>query len=109
MEPATEAKGSTMEIETLLKQIGAAVLMELGAREFVSSETTTGGGALHFRVRRNQKIRISLDPSDTYSVELWHCNGANIFQIGETVEGVYADSIGRVCLSVVAAAATVRR
>ncbi len=79
-----------MDHKTLIKQLGTA-LPFLGAKDLVASEN-----ALHFKIRgckKGNKVRISLAADDTYSVELWHVKGTNIFQVGETVDGVYCDGL----------------
>ncbi len=71
----------------------------MGAKDLVRGEDTRGGATLQFKIGRNasggNKIRISLAPDDTYSIELWHVKGTNVFQVGETVKGVYVDSLKR--------------
>lgn len=80
-----------MNHETLIKQLGTALPM-MGAKDLVATET-----GLQFKIGRNSKggnkIRIALRMDDTYAVEFWHVKGTNIFQVGETVEGVYADAL----------------
>jgi hypothetical protein len=79
-----------MDAQVLVAQLGVALPL-LGAHSLLA-----GPNSLQFGIRgckRGNKIRITLAPSDTYSVELWRVKGAEVAQVGETVEGVYVDSL----------------
>lgn len=81
---------------TLIQQLGTALPM-LGARDLLETEN-----GLQFKIRGSKvgnKIRIALRPDDTYAVEFWHVKGTNVFQVGETVELVHADSLHAVLKS----------
>lgn len=78
-----------MDAATLVRQLGTALPM-LGARDLVAS-----GSALQFGIRgckRGNKIRITLRPDDTYSIELWKIRGADATQV-EEVGMVHADQL----------------
>lgn len=80
----------TTAAATLIRQLGTALPM-MGASALVETEC-----GLQFKIRgcrEGNKVRISLRPDDTYAVELWHVKGTNVFQVGETTEMVYADSL----------------
>ena len=73
---------------TVVEQLGGNKFLAMtGAKDFVVSET-----ALQFKLGRKSnggnKVRIALRADDSYAVEFWHVKGTNIFQVGETVEGV---------------------
>jgi hypothetical protein len=60
---------TNMEVANIIKdQIGGRALFMLGAKELIGTENS-----LQFRIGRNAKgvthIKITLDPSDTYTVE----------------------------------------
>lgn len=96
---------SNPNAETILQQLGGNQFRAMtGARDFVACETTTGEPALQFRLPRKfnggNKLRITLRASDEYAVEFWHVKGTNIFQVGETIEGVQASALRRVFTSI---------
>jgi hypothetical protein len=80
---------------TLAQQIGRPAFVMIGARDILGRED-----GLSFRVGRNAKsvthLRITLDPSDTYTVEalrIRRVQGVLTPKVVETRELVYADSL----------------
>lgn len=86
---------------TIVNQLGRKALFMLGAKDL-----TADGNTLRFRIGRNAKgvshIFITLDASDTYTVEFRNIRAARKAPAGFTnnlrssVEGVYVDSLHRV-------------
>lgn len=79
---------------TIIEQIGRPALFMLGAKDLLST-THEGRPGLCFKIRGSEKgnfLRITLERSDTYVVELVKSRGTSWKQVGE-VEGVYADSL----------------
>ncbi|MFA6299178.1 MAG: hypothetical protein WC642_08430 [Nocardioides sp.] len=88
-----------MNAHETIRQIGAMNLAAIGARNFVAGEST-----LHFNVLRGSstKVVVTLDPTDTYTVELVDIgNRRNGYAMKtlETVAFVYCDQIGDVVRS----------
>lgn len=86
--------------ETILEQLGGNRFRAMtGARDFVATEA-----GLQFRLPRTfnggNKVRVLLRETDEYAVEFWHVKGTNIFQVGETIEGVQAAALRRVFTSI---------
>jgi hypothetical protein len=87
MNDATVAK-------TILAQLGgqSRIAAMLGARDFAYSKDS-----LHFRigsgaVNKANRLSITLDPSDTYTVKFIGGRGVNIREVG-SVSDVYAGSL----------------
>jgi hypothetical protein len=80
--------------DIIWRQLGRARVM-IGAKQPMSDK---GGKALYFRIGRNDKgvnwIRITLDPSDTYTMEFG--KGAGAVKVLSEIEGVYADQMASV-------------
>lgn len=80
---------------TIRDQLGGGTLAMLGAKDLVGDENS-----LQFAIRgcpTVNKIRIVLDPSDTYIVEFWKCSRRSInFAPVASVSDVYADSLHNV-------------
>jgi hypothetical protein len=76
---------------TILDQIGKGALMMIGAREIMAVSR-----GVRFRIGRNAKainmIRITLDPSDTYTVEFLRIRRASVTVASSAVD-VYSDSL----------------
>jgi len=76
-----------------MQQLGGGNRLKamIGAKGFVA---THSGLTFSWPARGNKpnKIRITLDPSDTYSVEFFHIRGTAVTTVKE-LEGVYADSL----------------
>ena len=81
--------------ETTLEQLGGmrALALMTGAKDFVALASGVqfriGGGA----AGRVNRMRIVLDPSDTYDVRFYAGNGAHLRQVGETLTDVYAEDL----------------
>ena len=76
----------------IMRQLGPQAVALLGANSIVGGENF-----LQFSIRgcrKINKIRIELDPSDTYTVSFWHIGrgGENVRKIAER-EGVYCDML----------------
>lgn len=74
------------------RQLGPQTFALLGASQLVGGENF-----LQFSIkgcRKINKIRIELDPSDTYTVQFWKIGrgGENVQKIAER-EGVYCDNL----------------
>ena len=83
--------------KTILRQLGSASVM-LGAKNIVLHED-----GVSFRIGKNSKrvnrIRITLDPSDTYSISFDRVPSVKAFCAGKEVKsissahGVYVDNL----------------
>ena len=85
-----------MNANELMTQIGNGNLMAVGARDFMLD-----GNSLQFRVgagRKLNKLIVTLEPTDTYSVRYVEMTRSPKFKIvkDETETDVYAESIGAV-------------
>ena len=79
---------------TILAQLGGAGRLSamIGARDFMDN-----GNGLGFRftakgTRSINRVRVTLAPDDTYTVEFWSVRGVNATLVA-TVSDVYADSL----------------
>ena len=78
---------------TILQQLGGnRFAVMTGAKNFVGMSN-----GLMFGLRRGakngiNKVRITLDPSDTYTVEFYKIRGVNVSKVSES-DMVYADSL----------------
>lgn len=84
--------------ETILAQLGGARRLQVmtGARDFVGGEAF-GRGFVQFKIGRGardgiNKVRVELDPSDTYTVKFYKTRGVDFAYKGE-VSGVYCDTL----------------
>lgn len=81
---------------TILAQLGGNAFVAMtGAHDILGDAKT-----LQFKVGRGAKgriscVRVTLDPSDTYTIAFYAGKGLNIREVG-TTEGVHADSLRRV-------------
>jgi len=90
--------GTRAVAETILEQLGGVRRLQLmtGARDFVGGEAF-GRGFVQFKIGRGardgiNKVRIELDPSDTYTVKFYQTRGQGFRYAGE-VPGVYCDTL----------------
>jgi len=80
---------------TILQQLGGARRLSLmtGARDFLGD-----GKSLTFRIGKNprgaNKVRVTLDPSDTYTVEVFKIRGGTVKALGSASD-VYAEALVR--------------
>lgn len=79
--------------QTVLNQIGAQVLAEMGARNFVKD-----GRQIIFQVGRRRshldKVAVSLNIFDTYDIRLVSVDRKTFaVQVVEEIEGVYFDQM----------------
>jgi hypothetical protein len=84
--------------ETIRRQIGAGALFMLGAWNLISYRD--GLGALSFRVKGSRKpfanwVKITLDASDTYTVEFKRLGRAPSFKVFDVADysDVYVDML----------------
>lgn len=78
----------------IARQIGSRAFMMMGTK----GDKFGDKDALVFKVRgskRVNKIRVRLDPSDTYTVTFWKLGPAPYFEVDvvEEMEGVYFDML----------------
>ena len=78
---------------TIQNQIGNRALYMLGAKNLIDH-----GDALSFRIRGSRKanyIKVTLDPSDTYSIEFKKLGRAPAYKVTDVADfsGVYVDSL----------------
>jgi hypothetical protein len=80
--------------QTILSQLGGNKFSVMtGAKNFVSD-----GPALQFKLPTNfaakkiNFVRITLDPSDTYTMKFFNFRGLNLKEV-ESVSGVYNDQL----------------
>ena len=79
--------------ETIAAQIGNRAFVMMGAKDIL-----TDGNSLQFKVGGNAKkvtaIRVTLDPSDTYTVETYKGRGLKMAKAAE-LSGIYCDGLHR--------------
>lgn len=71
-------------------QIGRRAFLMMGSRTILA-----GDNSLMFDIRgceKINKIRVTLDPSDTYTVEFFKIRGTTCREVA-SVEGVYCDNL----------------
>jgi len=77
--------------QTILQQIGAGTLALLGAHSLMSTPF-----GVYFAIGRNPKsitkIAVTLDPSDTYTIQFWKGRGVNMKLVAEESD-VYVDQL----------------
>ncbi len=76
--------------ETIRAQLGRGALMMLGAKDLLTIEN-----GLQLTIRGSKianKIRIVLDPSDTYTVSFYRVRAGSCVEVA-SVPGVYVDSL----------------
>lgn len=76
--------------QTIADQIGGRAFMMLGAKDLMTFES-----GLQFSIRGSKqasKIRITLDPSDTYTVAFYAGRGLSIREVA-SVSMVYSDQL----------------
>jgi len=84
------AGGDMTVANTIREQLGRMALVMLGASDFVYDESS-----LQFSIKGSRvanKVRIVLDPDDTYTVEFWKGRGIKMARVSE-FDGVYADQL----------------
>lgn len=86
--------------ETILDQLGGNRFRAMtGARDFVGSERNLTFGLPRYPGLKINKVRVTLDESDTYTVEFMRLarrGGVPTITTLEAVSGVYADSLREV-------------
>lgn len=79
---------------TIYRQVGKMAMLMIGAKQFAASDDS-----LVFKVGRNAKsvnrLKITLDASDTYTVTAYSIRGIDIKQKGQ-MTGVYNDQLNSV-------------
>lgn len=83
---------------TILQQLGGRKFIVMtGAKDFLGNENSLMFGLPRTRdfVKNGiNKVRITLEPRDTYKVEFFKLRGVNIKTVAET-SGIYADVLQR--------------
>ena len=78
--------------QNIIRQLGNGTLFMLG---FKKGTMLHSDDSLSFRIRASRTvnyIKITLDPSDTYSIEFGRVHGYN-YKIVSTVDGIYCDQL----------------
>ncbi len=87
----TTAQTKKMEVaKTIVAQLGNLALSMMGAKDLVGSENS-----LQFTIRGSKvvnKIRIVLDPSDTYTMEFYKGRGLDV-KLVASASDIYVDSL----------------
>lgn len=83
-------------------KVAEAILEQLGGRRFCAmtgaKNFTSSDDSLNFRLPSNfatdgiNAIRVTLDPSDTYTLKCWKVRGVKATEVAEASR-VYADSL----------------
>lgn len=82
--------------------IAHTILEQLGGNRFVAmtgaKNLVAGSNMLQFDIGRGatnkaNKVRVTLQTSDTYRVEFFYLRGVVCRTIGEAIEGVYGDRL----------------
>jgi len=85
---------TTTVATTILEQLGGPgrLAAMTSARNFLDH-----GNALSFKFKGSRKVnyvKVTLDPSDTYTVEFGKLNARSLeYKVVETLDGVYADML----------------
>ena len=93
------------KVNTIMEQLGGGRFIAMtGARDFIGDEPNAVlAFALPGRLAAKgiNKVRVTLTPADLYTVEFFKlARRGLVCETVETVEGVYADQLGRVFESV---------
>jgi hypothetical protein len=102
---------NTLIPDTIRSQIGVGVLMSLGASDLLADRVHVPKpryDTLQFNARildkskrkRVMKVRVVLDPSDTYSIKVTYPERGNPFQevVHYEVDDVYCDQLAEILL-----------
>lgn len=74
--------------QTILNQLGGNRFIAMtGARNFVAGPTT-----LRFSVPKGLNVVVTLEPSDTYTVDFYRVRGAKCMSLAQSRD-VYADQL----------------
>lgn len=85
--------------------IAQTILDQLGGNRFIAmtgaKNLVAGSNMLQFDIGRGainkaNKVRVTLQSSDTYMVEFFYLRGVNCRTIGSAINGVYADQLQNV-------------
>lgn len=88
--------------------IATTILQQLGGNRFVAMtgarQIVAGPEFLQFAIGRGavnhaNKVRVTLEPTDTYCVEFFYCRGVDCRQCGDSLRGIYADQLREVFTS----------
>lgn len=95
MTTATARKTDMTVPNTIRQQIGNRAFFMMGAKNLCGDATS-----LQFKICGSKvtHIRVTLDPSDTYTVAFIRVRGRKVTELASE-EGVYADSLNRVIAS----------
>lgn len=86
------------QANTIARQIGNGALFMMGAKNLIA-HTTEENAALSFKIGRNDNgithLKITLEPSDTYSIKFLKVRGLNVSTVAE-VDMVFEDVLKQV-------------
>lgn len=88
---------------TIRQQIGNANLMAIGAREYKFLDGDYEGRGISFKVNsgvKRQRMEITLDPSDTYTVALFKTSKKGDILL-EIFSDVYCEQLGSIVYKMV--------
>lgn len=83
-------------------QVAQTILQQLGGRRFVAMtgarHLVAGDNFLQFKIGAGavngaNTVKITLQPSDLYSIEFYRVRGLDVRAVGEPLTGVYADQL----------------
>lgn len=94
----TERETQLAQSQTIANQIGRRAFFMMGAKN-IGATTHDGKAALTFGIMRNDNgvthVRVTLEPSDTYTVTFLRVRGLKITTVSEA-EMVFADVLNQV-------------
>lgn len=94
--PAVLGATRTFDYQAVLRQIGTMELMNVGARDYL---TDNANGSLQFTIgmgRPKTKAIVTLDPDDTYTLEIGHSDRDFNWVSDYRESNVYGDVLGQV-------------
>lgn len=83
-----------------MSDVARTILDQLGGRQFIvmtgARDLSSGARSLQFRIGRNAHaithVRVTLDPSDTYTVEFYRGRGVKV-RLATSHADVYAEDL----------------
>ena len=82
---------------TILSQMGGMgrLVMMIGAKQFACDEKSVKFRFAARSVDGSNGVKVTLDPSDTYTVEFFSARGTS-YKVKKELSGVYADDLVRI-------------